>query len=133
MAANPVDPPIFRRTDPSSSKAAAKVLVKSGVHASQLMKVMSYLYFHQGHTSKELSVKMERDGIVGEDMRFLVARRLPELAEAGLAERRGKRSCKISGRLAVTWYVRDDISWAEAMMKAHSVGRRRQRREGADA
>jgi len=77
--------PLFaraRRVDPASSHAAAEDLEESGRAARQAALVLDLVRRWPGSTSKELA---QRGGVD----RYLVARRLPELAAAGEVERVG--------------------------------------------
>lgn len=89
---------LARNTDPSTSHAAADYVERTGIASTQRTKVMRALRQHPGTTSAELAA------VAGLD-RYIVARRLPELSERGLAEKALIRRCTVSGIAAVTWEV----------------------------
>jgi len=91
------DSPIARKTDPVSSHEAAAEVTASGARATQQAEVLRGVKEYPGRTSKELA------HLIGCD-RYLVARRLPELARKGLVQRGHMVTCKIGGRKAVTWF-----------------------------
>lgn len=90
---------LARRTDPSTSREAAAEHVQSGRNGKQKVLVLAELERTSNVTSHELAVFWKLD-------RYIVARRLPELKEAGLAVVGPKRRCKVSRRRAVTWRVK---------------------------
>lgn len=87
-----------RNTDPSTSHLAAAHMVNSGALHHQQGRALEAVKSHPGFTSNELS---RVTGIC----RFELARRLPEVAEAGLVIRGAPRRCTISGRQACTWLL----------------------------
>ncbi|MFL4510817.1 winged helix-turn-helix domain-containing protein [Stenotrophomonas maltophilia] len=87
-----------RSTDPSTSHEAARHVVDSGLQADQQRVAMLALKQGSGLTSNELA---QRTGLC----RYMLARRLPELEEAGLVWRGQKRECKVSRRSACTWWA----------------------------
>lgn len=92
-----LDSPMARTTDPISSHLAADEVKQSGARAKQARAVLVGLRKYPGLTSRELSLAMGAD-------RVMVARRLPDLADAGEVERGEMRKCQIVGRLAQTWW-----------------------------
>jgi hypothetical protein len=88
--------PIARTTDPRPSHLAAKALNISGRHCRQLVETLVLLCLHPRKTSLELS----RCGTLD---RYQIARRLPELEEAGLIVRMAPRRCTVGDRLATVW------------------------------
>jgi hypothetical protein len=73
-------PPRARRSDHTSSHAAADRQERSGKAEADMRRVLEAVRMHPGLTSRELS---ERTGL---DY-HMVARRLPDLARRGLVER----------------------------------------------
>lgn len=86
-----------RSTDPSTSHEAARHVVDSGLQADQQQVALLALRQASGLTSYELA---KRTGLC----RYMLARRLPELEEAGLVWRGPKKPCEVSGRSACTWW-----------------------------
>ena len=85
----------FRNTDPITSQDSGEEITNSGKRESQIMSVNAMVFQKQGLTSAELAEAFNAD-------RYMVARRLPD----SLQLRRGEhRTCRISGRKAVTWWV----------------------------
>lgn len=95
--------PIARRRDPSTSHESAEHITKNGSRARQQNATLDLVRRFPGHTSAELAVKSELAG--GDIDRWTAARRLPELRKAWLVKTGEARSCSISGRRALTWYV----------------------------
>lgn len=87
-----------RYTDPSSSQEAAAHIVSSGAQAHQHSLSASAVRKFPGLTSLELARATGLD-------RFMLARRLPELAKQGLIRRGMVRKCSASnGRSGCTWF-----------------------------
>lgn len=87
-----------RTADPSSSHEAATHIVSSGLQAQQHSVAASAVRKHPGLTSLELARATCLD-------RFMLARRLPELARNGLIVRGAVRKCSASnGRNGCTWF-----------------------------
>ncbi len=86
-----------RSTDPSTSHEAANYIVATGVQGDQQAAAASAVRRFPGLTSLELA---NETGIC----RYVLARRLPELAEIGSVWRGPKRECKVSERSACTWW-----------------------------
>jgi hypothetical protein len=91
-------PPIARNTDPISSHMAAREITLSGARGKQQRLALRVVIEHPGMTSRELAALCSLD-------RYQMARRLPELEEAGLVAKGPVRQCKAGGRPAVTWLV----------------------------
>lgn len=91
-----IETPISRATDPHSSHDAEIHLNKSGVRARQQNIVLKVIEEYPNLTSLELAVKANM-------CRYMLARRLPELAGVGKLHRGQIRTCNESGRLAQTW------------------------------
>jgi predicted HTH transcriptional regulator len=92
---------LARRTDPDTSHQAIADLKASGKHAIQMQAVLTTLRRMTSEnnlavTSAELAHHMEVD-------RHLAGRRLPDLANRGLAKKIGKATCSVNGTRAVTW------------------------------
>ena len=85
-----------RRTDPASSHAAEAEINADGTRATQAEQVLAALKVHINTTSRELAEAALLD-------RYVVARRLPELAQLGLVLCQGIRICQISKRAATCW------------------------------
>lgn len=88
---------LARNTDPESSYLAARELEETGKHANQ--KAMVYRALCKcpvPATSAEIAQRFRMN-------RYMVARRLPELLKSGLAEKGGKRRCRLTGRIGVVW------------------------------
>lgn len=88
--------PVARGTDPASSHMAAREITASGARGSQARIALDVVMENPHRTSFELSEACYLD-------RYQVARRLPELEEAGFVEKGIIRRCRVSGRHAVTW------------------------------
>ncbi|MFK3846633.1 winged helix-turn-helix domain-containing protein [Stenotrophomonas sp. NPDC078853] len=86
-----------RATDPGTSHEAARHFVASGLQAAQHASTAAAVKIHPGLTSNELSKRSSLD-------RYMLARRLPELLEAGAVWRGPKKPCEVSGRSACTWW-----------------------------
>lgn len=91
--------PRARRTDPSSSHAAAAHVSRAGIARRQCGQVLAALKNYKHRTSNELAVASGLD-------RYVVARRLPELRKKGLVRCSGirMRQDRHSGRQAMTWW-----------------------------
>mgnify|MGYP001201477111 FL=1 len=85
-----------RRTDPVTSHEAATELVDSGGAAKQRTKTLNALRTLGPCTSAELAQSAHMD-------RYVIARRLPDLARIGLASRGQRRKCRVTGRTAIVW------------------------------
>ena len=86
-----------RKTDPVSSHEAADHVVGSGLAKAQQDQAEAAVYAHPGRTSLELSTMCALD-------RYTLARRLPELEDAGRVHRGPIRQCDISKRKAMEWH-----------------------------
>lgn len=89
--------PMFRATDPQSSRQAAEDMERMGHAARQRDEVILAVRRHPGKTSAELAA------IAGLD-RFMAARRLPEAEREGRAKRGTARKCAQTQRLSITWW-----------------------------
>jgi hypothetical protein len=91
---------LTRQTDLYTSDLAVEGLARSGALAIQRDAVYRALALHPHSTSAELAVYMEVD-------RHLPARRLPDLKTLGRVDCVPKRKCRVTGRLCVTWVVKE--------------------------
>lgn len=89
---------IARRSDPESSKAAAREITANGTRAAQKLAVLWALREHPGVTSLELA------NLKGLD-RYTVSRRLPDLLADGLVRKGPMRTCTVAKRIALTWFT----------------------------
>lgn len=92
-----LDHPIARATDPATSHEAAARVTASGARGKQHRMVLDMLKSWPGHTSQEMA---QHFGLLD---RYQIARRLPELESAGLAEKMPARDCAVSGSSAHPW------------------------------
>lgn len=91
---------IHAAADPVTSKLAAEEHTRSGRRSSDKTKVYDFLGLCKAPvTSAELAAAYELD-------RYMVARRLPDLAADRCVERCGIRTCSVGGRPAVVWRVK---------------------------
>ena len=88
--------PIAASADPETSHSAGREITASGKRHGQLLGVLALVKRYPRLTSLELSRKSTFD-------RFITARRLPELASAGLVIRGAARRCTVGNRASVTW------------------------------
>ena len=88
--------PIAANADPTTSFLAAKEVTQSGNREGQLLGVLALVKRYPQSTSLELSRRSGLD-------RYVIARRLPELASAGLVIQCAARRCMVGNRPAVTW------------------------------
>ncbi|WP_267086454.1 winged helix-turn-helix domain-containing protein [Xanthomonas sacchari] len=86
-----------RTTDPLTSWNAAEHVVRSGKAALQQGIAAEAVKANPGHTSAELARYCTLD-------RYQLARRLPELEEAGRVRRGNSRKCLATGHGATTWW-----------------------------
>lgn len=89
--------PDARRTDPSSSHAAAASVAATGVARNQQLRALAAVKALPGRTSAELAREQGLD-------RYMLARRLPELLRDGAVIRRDPRPDIYTGRPSVTWW-----------------------------
>ncbi len=88
---------LARNSDISTSHDAAVHVVASGLQAIQQDRAAGAVKAHPGLTSMELAKACGYD-------RYMLARRLPELLEAGRVWRGPKKPCAVSTRSACTWW-----------------------------
>ena len=91
-----IQTPNARNTDPLSSHLAGEEVTVSGKRKRQIDFVVRLVKRKEGLTSAELAKKHGID-------RHMVARRLPDAIELKKGD---SRKCNVSGRLAVTWWVK---------------------------
>ncbi len=90
--------PIARATDPETSHRAAAEVTRSGRRDAQAASVLEAVQIGPGFTSAELAT-------AGAPFdRYVAARRLPELERLGKVRRGPARACRVTGRLALTWW-----------------------------
>lgn len=99
--------PAARSTDPETSHEAARRVTESGVRQGHAERVLAAVRAHPGMTSRELA------GPTGLE-RHEVARRLADLANAGLVEQQDARPCSVGRGRAVTWRVIEGAAVAAA-------------------
>ncbi len=87
---------LARRGDPISSHLAAEALVASGHHALQQEVVLALVLARPGATAAELAEGSPFDSVQ-------VTRRLNDLRRHGRVEKRPLRTCRLKGRLMLTW------------------------------
>lgn len=92
---------IARANDPESSHAAAAAITQSGARAIQKHRALQAVKEWPGSTSYELGEKLGG----GLESRYMMARRLPELAKDRKVIRLGLRKCRVTGHQATTWYA----------------------------
>ncbi len=92
--------PLAAARDPLSSHLAAAELIASGRRDSQKREILEWL-----RRQSQPVTSMEAAHAMGLD-RYIVARRLPDLAHDGLVERGPMRECAVSLRQAITWRAR---------------------------
>lgn len=88
---------LARATDSSGSHEAAASIVRSGRHAAQKDRTEAAVRRYPGMTSMQLAQATGMD-------RYMVARRLPDLAKEGRAHRGAKARCPISNITVCTWW-----------------------------
>lgn len=90
--------PAYRKSDPVTSRLAAELVTRSGKRKFQQELVLSIVREHPGLTSMELSKVSSKD-------RSMIARRLPDLRDAGLVWMSTKpQLCSINKTLAYVWF-----------------------------
>ncbi|MDX5516181.1 winged helix-turn-helix domain-containing protein [Stenotrophomonas sp. RG-453] len=88
---------LTRSTDITGSHEAVALLVRSGRHAAQKDRTEAAVKRYPGMTSMQLAHATGMD-------RYMVARRLPDLAKEGRAHRGAKALCPISNITVCTWW-----------------------------
>lgn len=100
MTSSPLAAPLAATADPESSHIAARKLIASGRHASQKAAILDWL---RSQTEPLTSAEIAARSGFG---RYLVARRLPDLARDGQVERCPMRECSTTGSQAIIWRAR---------------------------
>lgn len=93
-----IETPAARRSDPESSHRAAVEITASGARAHQQAQTIAAVRAFPGCTTQELAE------LTGLD-RYALARRAPECVTAGAIRKGEQRTCAVTGRLALTWWV----------------------------
>lgn len=95
--------PAARATDPVTSHMAAENLTQSGVRCKQQAEVLSAIWCNEGCTAHELAKRTGLDY-------YKIMRRGAELRLAGVVKenRFDKRRCTVSGRMALTWWPKEN-------------------------
>ncbi len=91
-----------RRSDPETSKIAARTLIQTGSRDTQQAACLAALAAEDGLTSGEVGKVLG----AGYNARYVAARRLPELERAGVVRKGQKRACTTNGNQMVTWWVK---------------------------
>tara|TARA_R100001377_G_scaffold80889_2_gene60073 strand:+ start:1773 stop:2096 length:324 start_codon:yes stop_codon:yes gene_type:complete len=99
---------LSRRTDPETSREAARQMVESGALNAQSKFVLSVLTDNQGLTSRELA---DLGGGDVHQQRARFSRRLPDLMHRGIVTQGEARTCKACNRLCVTWFLANEVSY----------------------
>jgi len=90
--------PLSHRNDPHTSYLAAQSVKGSGIFECQKTAVLDTLKRNNGSTSAEIADYMYMS-------RHVPARRLPDLKREGKVMQGKARTCKITKRQCVTWWV----------------------------
>lgn len=88
--------PVWRNSDPPSSRSAAKDHERSGRAGTHRAIISEFVRENPGLTGAEIG---ERTGLG----QFEAMRRLSDLRHSGLVEQGEPRVCKIKGTKMVTW------------------------------
>ena len=92
------EPRLARLGDPSTSKAAATELERSGAGGRMCRLALHLIKSNPGKTAKELEgIRSLDDG--------QVRKRLTTFERQGFIRRGEPRSCTVSGRRAATWWL----------------------------
>ena len=96
-----------RNTDPETSHEAARKLQTSGKLTEQCVQTLTALVRYEfGNTTAPTSYELAGTDL---QLRYLYARRLPDLEHKGLVIRLdSKRPCTISGSAAFPWRVTEE-------------------------
>ena len=94
-----------RRSDPSTSREAAKTVRDRGTDLANRAKIRAALNAGPA-TAVELYFRLTPgNGGPGEISRHEVSRRLPEMERDGQVVRVGKRKCRVNDTLMTVWQV----------------------------
>lgn len=94
------DLPLFdaaRRSDPLTSRIAARDITEGGARAQMTQKALHLVRMNPGSTANELEWT-----ICVSDGR--IRKRLNDLLKDGLVRRGEPKRCSVTGRLGVTWH-----------------------------
>jgi len=89
-----------RNTDPETSHEAAELVTESNLRQTQIDRVIEMVRKDEGLTSAELALK-------NKTCRYVLARRLAD-ADGSDLDQGQKRKCSVSGRNAMTWFLRGE-------------------------
>ena len=93
-----VETPAARRTDPATSHQAAAQHTRSGARGRQRAQTAAAVQEWPGQTSSELAKLSGID-------RYTLARRLSECETGGEVSRGAIKTCAVTGKKALTWWV----------------------------
>lgn len=94
---------LSRTSHPETSKAAAKEIVESGVLETMESVALAAVMDMQGATARELD-EAHSHGATNS-----VGKRLDGLAKKGAIRRGDDRKCKVTGRMAQTWWPTEAV------------------------
>lgn len=96
--------PRSRRSDPSTSKEAARKVQASGTVEAHRERILAAMRKIGPATAAELAVQLTpcTDGLKAIDQ-VEVSRRLPEMERDGLVVRNGRRKCRVKGSSMTIW------------------------------
>ena len=97
--------PLFARArsaDPETSKAAAREVTRTGAAAKQA-KAIRVIMQDLAAVCRNPATASELADLTPALDRYQVARRLPEMREAGWVANGPARKCRVTGRSAMTW------------------------------
>lgn len=89
---------LARRGGPGTSAEAARGV--SATLGKRQQRALNAVAADPGRTARELS------RTIGDDDPRSINRRLNEIEQAGLVERRGPRACSITGKKCATWWLK---------------------------
>lgn len=97
-----VETPAARNSDPVTSHLAGDDITRSGKRAHQQHQAIAAVRAKPGLTSFELALATGLD-------RFMLARRLPECVTAGAVVKGIPKKCSVTGKMALTWWVPNEV------------------------
>jgi len=92
----------YRNNDPPTSALAGRSMEASGIASQQRLQCLDAVAHTPGATAREIE---QRIGIKAH-------KRLPELRRSGAVRNGKSRICKVTGRRAMTWYLRTHANTA---------------------
>lgn len=102
-----LDSPIWRNSDPSTSKEAGRLHGFSGRRARDQEILLEMVELCPGRTAIEYADLLINERAVRWFRAYQIGnKRMSDLAAAGLVRCTGERECKITGRKARTWTVK---------------------------